>query len=519
MTQGWVGRALGPAQLLRWAWGQLTSMRTALVLLFLLALAAIPGSMIPQRSASPISVLDFKRDHPFWDRLLEPLGFYDVYTSPAFSAVYLLLFGSLIGCILPRVGRYADAVRRQPPSLPARIERLPVTAEGRVHRPVAEALEDAEAWLWRHRYRTRRFDDGISAERGYSREAGNLVFHLSLVAMLVGMAWSNLWGYHGSVVIVEGRGFANVITQYDDFTAGALVDTDRLEPFDLDVTEFRATFETGEVQRGAARQFDADVTVTDTAGTREVLLTVNEPVITTGGTQVNLIGHGYAPMFTVRDGNGDVAFSGPVVFLPQDGNFSSVGVIKVPDARPQRLAFEAFFFPTAVLDETGPRSVFPDALSPEVYLNAWFGPPAEETGRPESVYTLNPAGLTPVAGDGGEVLRARMLPGAGFTLPDGLGSVSFDGWQRWVKLQVSETPGNTMTLISLIIGVVGLCVSLFVRPRRMFLRIADGRAVVGGLDRVDAAAGLEQEAADLLATAAHTGHNGGSPTSPEEETR
>lgn len=37
---------------LRWAWAQLTSMRTALFLLFLLALAAIPGSMVPQRSVS-----------------------------------------------------------------------------------------------------------------------------------------------------------------------------------------------------------------------------------------------------------------------------------------------------------------------------------------------------------------------------------------------------------------------------------------------------------------------------------
>jgi len=519
VTAADAGRALGPGQFLRWAWGQLTSMRTALALLFLLALATIPGSMIPQRSASPISVLDFKRDNPFWDGILEPLGFYDVYTSPAFSAVYLLLFVSLIGCILPRIGKYATAVRKPPPALPARIDRLPASASARTDATTENALDAGEAWLRSRRYRTRRSADGVSAERGYSREAGNLVFHLSLIAMLIGMAWSNLLGYHGSVVVVEGRGFANVITQYDDFTAGALVDTDRLEAFDLDVTEFRATFETGEVQRGAARQFDADVTVTDATGTRDVLLTVNEPVLTSGGTQVNLIGHGYAPTFTVRDGNGDVAFSGPVVFLPQDGNFSSVGVVKVPDARPQRLAFEAFFFPTAVLDETGPHSVFPDALNPEVYLNAWSGPPAVETGRPESVYTLNTAGLAPVPGDGGEVLRARMLPGAGFTLPDGLGSISFDGWQRWVKLQVSETPGNAMTLISLAVGLAGLSVSLFVRPRRLFVRVTDGEATAGGLDRADAATGLEDEVAGLLASVAPAGHNGVAPGGAEEESR
>ena len=50
-----------------------------------------------------------------------------------------------------------------------------------------------------------------------------------------------------------------------------------------------------------------------------------------------------AAWIAVRDGDGNVAFSGPVVFLPQDGNYTSYGVIKVPDARPYRLAFEAWY--------------------------------------------------------------------------------------------------------------------------------------------------------------------------------
>ena len=211
---------------LRWVWGQLTSMRTALFLLFLLALATIPGSMIPQQSASPISVMDFKRDNPFWDRILEPLGMYDVYTSPAFSAVYLLLFISLIGCILPRVDKYWRAVRKPPPKLPARIDRLPATASDSVEGDTVAAASRAVAWLKGKRYRIRQEDDGISAERGYSREAGNLVFHIALVFVLLGMAWSNLLGFGTTVVVVEGRGFANAITQYDDFTSGAMLDTD-----------------------------------------------------------------------------------------------------------------------------------------------------------------------------------------------------------------------------------------------------------------------------------------------------
>ncbi len=489
-------------QWLRWAWNQLTSMRTALVLLFLLALAAIPGSLVPQQPSSPIEVLDYKRDHPELDRIWEALHLYDVYSSPWFSAIYILLFISLIGCIVPRIGKYARDLRKPPPALPKRLDRLPESATVATA-PGDAALDDAARWLRTHRYRVRREADGISAERGYLREFGNLLFHLSLVGVLAGLAWSNLLGFRGSVVVVEGRGFANVITQYDDFSAGSLVDTDELEPFRLTVDSFEAKFETGRVQRGAARVFDADLTFVEGDKETKRRLTVNDPYTTAGGSQVNLLGHGYAVHVTVTDGKGDVAFSGPQVFLPQDGNFASVGVVKAPDARPKRLAFEGIFLPTAVLDEGGPRSVFPDALEPELWLNGWYGDPAEETGRPESIYTLDTTGLEPVPGDGGERLRARMKPGSGFTLPDNLGSVQFDGYSRWVKLQVSRTPGNPLALASVLVGTLGLGISLFVKPRRMFVRLQEDDVIVGGLDRSDTALGLADEVRDLADAVEH----------------
>ena len=153
-------------------------------------------------------------------------------------------------------------------------------------------------------------------------------------------------------------------------------------------------FETGDVQRGAARLFRADVEVTDRPGReaasgRRSRSTSRSSI---GGTTVHLIGHGYAPLVTVKDGDGNVAFSGPVVFLPQDGNFTSAGAIKAPDARPERLAFEGFFLPTAVLDDRGPRSVFPDALNPALFVNAWSGPPKVETGDPRTSTPWTPAG-------------------------------------------------------------------------------------------------------------------------------
>ncbi|HEY0237446.1 MAG TPA: cytochrome c biogenesis protein ResB, partial [Friedmanniella sp.] len=341
---------LGWRGTLRFLWAQLTSMRTALVLLFALAVAAIPGSLIPQRRISPVRVSDFIAAHPTLGPLYDKVGLFAVYSSPWFSAVYLLLFVSLVGCIVPRLRVYTRALRAQPPKTPRNLSRLPAYGSAEVTDGLdpTTVLDRAATELRRLRYRVRVEDGSVAAERGYLREAGNLIFHVSLLFLLLGVAVGALWGYRGSSVVVVGQGFSNSVTQYDDLTAGAWFKASSLEPFNVLVKDFDVKFETGPVQTGAARLFRADLAVTAAPGdpTKPVVLEVNHPLHIDGST-VHLIGHGYAPVVTVTDGQGNVAFSGPVVFLPQDGNFTSAGVIKVPDARPQRLALQGFFLPSA----------------------------------------------------------------------------------------------------------------------------------------------------------------------------
>jgi cytochrome c biogenesis protein len=496
--------ALGWRGGLRYLWTQLTAMRTALVLLFGLALAAVPGSLLPQRSVAPVRVADYLDAHPRLGPILDRLGAFGVYTSPWFSAVYLLLFVSLVGCIIPRIGVYARALRAQPPRTPRNLSRLPAYATA--GSPAGNGVLPRAADLLRQRrYRVVAREDSIAAERGYLREAGNLVFHVSLLFLLLGIALGILYGFRGTSVVIVGQGFANNLTQYDDFTSGARFAERDLVPFGVTVKRFDVRFETGAVQTGAAREFRAEVDVVDRPGAapRPEVLEVNRP-LEIDGTTVHLIGHGYAPVVTVRDGAGNVAFSGPVPFLPQDGNFTSAGAIKVPDARPERLGFQAFFLPSAVVDEQGPRSVFPDALDPALFTNVWYGPPKTETGRPENVYTLDTAGMTPLTEPNGDRVRLALKVGQGVKLPDGRGSIQLDGWTRWVKLQVSDTPGVTISLVALAFAVAGLCLSLFVRPRRVWVRVRaadDGHNLVevGGLDRADARVGLSDDVAELAA--------------------
>lgn len=479
---------LGLVGWLRWTWRQLTSMKTALVLLFLLALGAVPGSLIPQTGIDPVKVSNFLEAHPKLGPFYDKIGLFDVFKSPWFSAIYLLLFISLVGCVVPRLQVYLKALRARPPKPPRNLSRLPGYQS---FEPATDddVLELAAQELRRRRFRVERYDGAVAAERGYLREAGNLLFHFSLIVALIGAAWGALFGYRGTVLIVVGNGFSNSVAQFDDFTPGRVFTPDDLPPFSLTVKDFQVSFQTEGPQRGAATSFNAPITYQETPDSpeRSYDLRVNHP-LKVDGTSVYLLGHGYAPKVTVRDGKGEVAFSGPAPFLPQDGNFSSFGVIKAPDARPEQLGFEGFFLPTGVIDpQLGPISVFPDAANPVLVMTGYYGRPSEETGKPQSVYQLDKTKLTQFGNGKGDKLRFQLAPGDSIKLPDGRGSITFESYERWVKLQVSHTPGLNLALIGISLAILGLMGSLFIHPRRTWVRVrtVDGRTVVevAGLDR------------------------------------
>jgi cytochrome c biogenesis protein len=480
--------ALGFVGWMRWIWRQLTSMKTALVLLLLLALGAVPGSLVPQTPIDPIKVADFLDAHPKLGPVYDKLGLFDVYKSPWFSAIYLLLFISLIGCVVPRLGVYLKALRARPPRPPRNLNRLAGYQSFTVDGP-GDVLEAATRELKRRRFRVQAYDGAVGAERGYLREAGNLLFHFSLILALIGVAWGSLFGYRGSVLVVVGNGFSNSVAQYDDFTPGrAFSGDDDLPPFSLTVKDFEVKFQEDGPQKGAAREFKAQLSYQETpdAPGKSYELQVNHP-LDLDGSKLFLIGHGYAPRVTVKDGDGNVAFSGPAPFLPQDGNFSSFGVVKAPDARPTTLGFEGFFLPTAALDpQRGPISAFPDDLNPMLVLTGYYGRPQPESGRPQSVYQLDKSKLSQFE-QNGDKLRVQLAPGQTRALPDKAGSITFDGYSRWVKLQVSHTPGTGLALAGILLAILGLMGSLFVHPRRTWVRVRDedGRTVVevAGLDR------------------------------------
>ncbi|NLG56476.1 MAG: cytochrome c biogenesis protein ResB, partial [Rhodococcus sp.] len=261
--QSMLGRVFAP---IRNTWRGLTSMRTALMLLFLLAVAAIPGALLPQRNLNVGKVDEYIAARPTLGPWMDRLELFDVFGSFWFTAIYVLLFVSLVGCIVPRCIEHYRALRTRPVQAPRNLARLPH------HRSLDVVGQDPEAIAqqirgglkgWRVETRTggARSRDGeitVSAEKGYLREAGNLVFHLSLVGLLVAVALGKLFGYEGNRVIIA-NGEESFCTSspavFDSFIAGNVIDGTDLAPMCIRVDDFYADY----LDTGQAEMFTSNI--------------------------------------------------------------------------------------------------------------------------------------------------------------------------------------------------------------------------------------------------------------------
>lgn len=464
---------LGPVEWLRWAWRQLTSMRTALMLLLLLAIAAVPGSLIPQKSADPNGVAMWKSMNPRLVPLMTTLQAFDVYSSVWFSAIYLLLFVSLIGCVVPRVRHHLLALRTPPPRTPARLDRLPAHESRPLSGDAEAALVAAERLLRRRRYRVRRYGDSVAAERGHLRETGNLAFHLGLVGLLVAVYIGSGFTYTGQRVVVEGQSFINYLAGYDSFTPGRYFTASMLQPYRLQLQDLAVRYEQrNPAALGQPIDYTATVRVQDGSRAAETrTIKVNQP-LDVGGSTVYLLGNGYAPHITVRDGRGRVAFSDYVPFLPQDSKLTSLGVIKAPDARPQQLGLVGFLYPTVIRLGTGAlTSLVPSLGDPLISLRAYTGDLGLNAGVPVNVYALNTSRLTEIVGPRSATKAVQLRVGQTARLPGGAGSVSLDRIARFASFEIHRDPSQGWVAGFVVLAVAGLLVSLLVPRRRVWIRV------------------------------------------------
>lgn len=492
--------------LVRNTWRKLTSMRTALVLLFLLALAAVPGALLPQRNLNVGKVNTYIAARGALGQWMDKIELFDVFSSSWFTAIYVLLFVSLIGCLIPRLAEHLRALRSTPVRAPRNLSRLPHHhAAQELNADSTAAVERVRAALPRWRLAVRTTDDGtteLSAEKGYLREAGNLLFHFSLLGLLVTIAIGKLLGYEGSVIVIAdgGPGFCNTSPAvYDSFKTGNATDGTGLEPFCIRVNDFAADY----LDNGQASMFTSNISyqegATDDGQWNNYQLKVNSP-LRIGGERVYLTGHGYAPQFTVTFPDGQTRTES-LQFRPDDATtFLSSGALRfdppggtygsAEERRTNQIAVEGLFAPTAAFNGNLLTSAFPDMRDPAVAIDIYKGDTGLDTGIPQSIFSLN----TEMINQGRLTKQARvnLRPGESSILPDGT-RVTFDGAKEFANLQVSHDPAQIWVLVFAVTMITGLITSLVIKRRRIWVRItstASGPAPVslielGGLARTD----------------------------------
>ena len=463
---------------LRWIWKQLTSMKVALFLLLLLAAASVPGSIYPQRSADPNGVALYFKNNPETAKWLDRFQLFDVYSSNWFSSIYILLFISLIGCVLPRVAVHYKALRSDPPAAPTNLSRLPEYKK----LEIAKAdLSSAVDYFKENKYRVIVTKNEIRTEKGYLRETGNLFFHLSLLGVLISVGLGGALNYSGQRVLVEGETFVNNEAGFDTLSKGFWFDTKNLTPFSLKLDSFMTTYDYKN-PANYAKPLDFRATVTSTLDGKRTksLIRVNEP-LQLPNAKVYLTGNGYAPDVVIRDKDKNIVFSGPVVFLPQDANLTSLGVIKVPDA-PEQFGMMAFFYPTVGKLSTGAfTSTHPYPWDPMLSMNVFVGKLGLEDGMNTNVYELNTHAMKQVAGGKSGTKAVKLTYGETKELPGGLGSVEFRGLKRFASLDITYNPMEMYVLLFALLTLFSLVFMLIIPRRRLWVKKTATGIEVGAL--------------------------------------
>lgn len=536
------------------AWRTLTAMRTALILLFLLAVAAVPGALLPQRSLNEGNVIEYIEENGWLGELYDKLQLFDVFSSWWFTAIYVLLFVSLVGCLTPRSIELVRQLRTPPPLAPRNLSRLPHHAAYRTTATPEQAADRVQRAL--RGWRVRRNDgDGrvagtieLSSERGYTREVGNIVFHFGLLALLIMFAAGKFVYAEGMRVLIaneDSPAFCNTTpSAYDSFRAGLLVDGTDLEQFCIKVEDFRADY----LPNGQAEMFTSniryseDVTTTDPDTWEPYEMRVNHP-LRIGSTRVYLQGHGFAPTFTVTYPNGETRTDTQHWQPTELQTFLSSGIMRFdppagmyPDLyerREQQIAVQGLFAPTAQFDGTLLSSRFPRMDDPAVAIDVYRGDAGLDTGRPQSVFALEPDLIE--SGLLNREARVNLRPGESTTLADGT-EVRFDGAEEFINIQVSEDPTQIWVGVFAVVMMGGLVLSLMVRRRRIWARVSVDdddvtRVDLGGLARTDRSGwgsefdqlrdtlAAESTVTPVLPGGAESGHTSTSPGAAGDDVR
>ena len=459
-----------------WRW--LTRMKTALILLGFLGLETFLATWVPQEPNVPTTVAEWRAGIGGPGEVLagvfDLFGLFDVYGSPLFLAVLLLLFLSLTACLVPRIRAFVRLARRGQPPLTRHLGDQPHVDTVVTTADTDTALEVVRSSLSRWRIRPVDTDrpEQVAAEAGIlSREGGSLVFHLSFYVLLVGIILNQLLSFEGQVAVVEATSITDSPAIYAGPEPGRWWNDTDHPGFNLALDEFRIDWIRSLEFQGQPSLFESLVTITEQDGTAYTdTIGGNDPLIV-DGMKIHQLAWGYAPEVLVLDADGEQVAGGPLVATETNQGFFR-SAVKAPSADPD-IGVEVQFWPWAPSDEDGRVSFTgaPWADDPILRFEEFRGD--LNLLRPQNVSQLDTRLMTSES-------EGFLRPGQVAELSDGAQLV-FLGWRRWVGFQMSYRPMVPVLLLGSFLLLVGLVPALYAYRRRLWVQvepIPDGGTIV-----------------------------------------
>jgi cytochrome c biogenesis protein len=478
-------------------WRTLRSMRTALILLLLLALAAVAGSLLPQIPNSPDRVVSYLADHRVWGDLLLRAGFFDVFGSWWFTMITVLLFTSLVACLIPRSRAMVRAMRQRP--VQAReLDAFRHFATRRVAMPPADATAASRRVLRRRRFRLRVDGPALAAEKGALREAGSLVFHWAFVLLLVGVVIGKGTGYSGRATIVEGQTWVDTPADYDGTLRPGRFFRGDTSGIGIRLLSFQDAFR----DSGVPMDFVSRVALQDPDGNavETVDVRVNHPV-SFDGVRIFQYGFGWAPKLTVAQ-NGRAVATAPVVSGQEtapDGVSQLAmpwnGFIKLALGHPQMaIQFQLWPDGRAFFAQDAPMV---SEFNPIIRYTVWKGPLLDPSNAALDTSAMHRTGRGIIAGgwmmdlDHGCVVSGpstgRLGALANTCANEAAApklTLSFDELRRYSVLTITHDAGVPVVFLAAILVLGGLLAAMYTSRRKIWVRFepdGDGSTMrVGG---------------------------------------
>jgi cytochrome c biogenesis protein len=478
-------------------WRTLRSMRTALILLLMLALASVAGSLLPQLPNSPERVASYMADHGLWGTFLDRAGFFDVFGSWWFTLITALLFVSLVACLIPRTRATWRALRSRP--VQAReIDAFRHYAELTVPAEPEVAYEAARRTMRRRRFRVAADPAGraLAGEKGAAREVGSLMFHWAFILLLVGVVWGKGTGFTGYALIVEGDTWIDAQANYDGQIREGAFFNGNFTGIGVKLNSFESRFR----NTGQPMDFVSNVELLAPDGTpiRSQDIRVNHPA-QIDGLSIYQINWGWAPVIEVRDANGELLTRQKVVMElePVPPGVEGVpafampwhGVVKVTSIRPQ-MAIDLELYPDsrAFFQQLATRQ--PVAMltefDPVIRYTVWRGPILDPSPTDLDTTLMKRTGTGIVGAGRSSALEAD--PSAGIDVGQQLqpnqtadvAALSFPALRRYSVLQVSRDRGVPIVLVAAILILLGLLPALYTSRRKVWVRVrpTDGGSLV-----------------------------------------